>query len=126
MVTSIGLMWYLFQHREDEDPAEKENKKVIYLNRHVSSQESFPMMHFLLSPDSPAGAEVTALFLGFNRSTGCERLTRGSRCTSNSHCENTHTHIAHMDPLWHSTIPCHLSLGRNELFMQKQQKEVRK
>lgn len=70
------------------------------------------MMHFLLSSDSPAGAEVTASFLGFNRSTGCDRLTRGSRCTSNSHCENTHTHIAHMDPMWHSTNPLSSILGQ--------------
>lgn len=50
------------------------------------------MIHFLLSSDSPAGAEVTASFLGFNHSTGCDRLTRGSRCTSNYQCQNTHTH----------------------------------
>lgn len=30
MVTTIILMWYLFQHRDDEHTAEKENKKVIF------------------------------------------------------------------------------------------------
>lgn len=69
---------------------EKKNKKtktnpfiVLEIKKcHVSSQESFPVIHFLLSSSSPAGAEVTALFQGFNRSSGCDRLT----------CGHTHKH----------------------------------